>query len=320
MSKATLYIALLCFSYSSFGQLRIKGKIIDSLTKEPVKGLYFYILKDHDEWVDINKSDSNGNFFGEIEKKKIRKHSTYQVYIENDQYNIVIMEVEPGSDSTYIVSLSKNEHYYPKINEMIYNECSLHGFGDYEPKEARDLNDLPPKIREALTSHLTKKVGKEFYSKLRFSGGEIVDLQRFQKIERYKKKYQWKPYSYYLCFSFSDTTLGIARYSFPIVLDELGNLVEDFKFPDITKDSSMLNFISMETATQIAKEQGYFDDTTYIDFEYSYADQCFTWLFQRRVYSKKTYRRKTLVLAAHSGEILKREDVYGKLYELFLNF
>ncbi|MGG9962470.1 hypothetical protein [Ferruginibacter sp. SUN106] len=310
--KALLFITAVFTMPFAFGQHYIKGKILDSITHQPLPEIYFYILKDHDKWIDISKSDSAGNFVGKIEKKEFKRKSTYQVLIDYDEYNPVTVTAGVKQEDTCIILLTKSKNYYPEIKDMIYKGCSTISFGEYEPKEPASLNDLPVPIQQIVSAHLINKAGTAFYSRLRLSGGQIVNLNRLQKIEHYKREYQWTPQTYYLCFSFSDTTLGIARYTLQMVLDSNGNIIEDIELPDIAADSTKGNLLSMQKAIEVAKANDYYDEHTTIEFEYDRESDGFTWSFSKSLYNKDhTYINKDFVIAAHNGKILKQSSSSG---------
>ena len=298
-----------------FGQKKISGNIYDGLTGKPLPGICFYILRDDSKFIDIGETDSTGHFTGMIDKENYKKKSTYQVRIDEDMYNIVTTPVDTKKNSDIRIKLSANPYYFSKVNGMIYKDCWTTYFGNYEPKEPRGMIDLPEDIRKRVEDHLVNRVGPDFYKRLVLSGGQLVDLDRFQKLEKYKRRYHWIPYSYYLCFSFSDTTLGIARYTSQLVLDKKGNVIEEIELPHIATDTAKRIILSIKNAEAIASGLGHFNKNTYTNFYYDFSQDCFVWSFTERFRNKEeqTYIYKELLLAAHNGKILSNIYKSGRL-------
>jgi hypothetical protein len=287
------------------GQRQVNGRIIDSITNKPLSKIAFYILRDNDKWINVGDTDSAGYFKGEIERKEFSKKSSYQVSVDKDEYNSAKVDVSTIQEDTVLIKLTKNENYIPKIKGMTYRDCSQVGFGDYEPKEPRTLSDLPIEIKEKVVTHIKDRVGNNFYSRLILTGGQIVDLNRLQKLENYIKEYKWTPQSYYLCFSFSDTSVGIARFTAKIVLDKSGKVIEEIELPNINNDPSKGQIINMQQAIEIAAKNNYLEKDSFIDFDYDSKEDCFVWMFKKSTFNKDhTMYYKLLLISAHTGKVL----------------
>lgn len=289
-------------------QKQIRGRIIDSTTGKPFANEYYYVLKDEDGFVDIDKTDSNGYFITIISQKEYKRKASYQVFVTEYGYKNKMINVTPGSGEVITISMIPDKNYFFPYEGMTYMHCSSHEFGDYEPKQPESMDDLPPYIREKLAAYLIAKLGREFYSKLVLNDGQLVDIDRFRKVNKDHKEYQWKQYSYYLCFSFRDTAAGIARYTANIVMDKNGKVIEDIELPYITKDPSKGRFISSEKAKRIAGPFAY-PEELYHDFEYDDKYDCFTWVFDMTCYdTANSYVYKYVTVAAHNGEILEKRE------------
>jgi hypothetical protein len=53
-------------------QIQITGTIVDNETEKPIPGLYFYVHKNYDKWINIDKTDEQGQF--EVQFKTTRCH------------------------------------------------------------------------------------------------------------------------------------------------------------------------------------------------------------------------------------------------------
>jgi len=305
MRTLLIITSLILFNSFCQGQRQINGRIIDSQTSKPLSKVAFYILRDNDKWIDVGDSDSTGYFKGEIDRKELSKQSSYQVSVDNDQYNLVRIDVTALQKDTVLIKLTKNENYIPKVKGKTYRDCSLTSFGDYEPREPRSLLDLPTDIAKKVTTHIKNRVGSNFYSKLILTGGQIVDLARLEKIENFSKEYKWKAYSYYLCFSFSDTSIGIARFTAKIVLDQNGKVVEEIELPSINNDPTKGEIMNMRQAIEIAEKNDYSEKDSFIDFGYDSKEDSFIWTFKKSIFNKDhSMYYKLLHISAHSGKVL----------------
>jgi len=302
------------FLYSGApGQQLIKGYVVDSEDGNLLPKFYVELLRDNDKWIDIVQTDSSGYFTLELEKTEFSKRSKYQILIDYDKYNIVIMPVNLEKDHIHTFFLTANSKYLPKLPGMIYKDYGGISFGDYQPKEPRALTELPVDIQKKVESYLVNRLGVAFYKKLFLYGGQVVDLDRLDKIENFKKEYQWEAYNYYLAFS--DTTLGIARYTAEMVMDKNGKVVEGIELPLISANPSKQNIISMTEAKSIAASLGHFNENTYIDFYYDRNYDSFIWEFSERSSNLKeqTYLYKDLLIYAHSGQVLSMKNESGCL-------
>ena len=311
MRSSIIITLLILFSSLCFGQRQVNGKIIDSITNKPLSDIAFYILRDNDKWIDVGDSDSTGNFKGEIERKELNKKSSYQVLIGQDEYNLIKIDISTLQQDTVLIKLSKNKNFIPKIKGMTYRDCSSISFGDYEPIEPRSLSDLPIEIKEKTVKHIIDRIGNDFYSKLILSGGQVIDLTRLEAIENFSKEYKWKAYSYYLCFSFSDTSVGIARFTAKIVLDKNGKVVEEIELPNINNDPAKGKIMNMRQAIEIAKKNNYSEKDSFIDFDYDSTEDSFVWTFTKSTFNKDhTMYYRLLRISAQTGKVLY-DDIGG---------
>ncbi|MES2777564.1 MAG: hypothetical protein V4722_25520 [Bacteroidota bacterium] len=310
--KTVVLLLLLLYPIQVPAQREVNVTVLDVVTKQPVKDLYLYILKDQDKVVDINKTDSFGNFIGKIDAIDYDLKSTYQVLIDYEEYNRIMVNFDPKSKRAVILYITENKNHYTEISGMIYKDCSSHSFGSYEPKEPRSLLDLPEDIRDKVVKHLIRRLGSSFYSRLTLTSGQIVNLARLQFMENYRNEYQWQPHTYYLCFAFRDTSLGIARFTAKIVLDKHGKVIEEIELPNIEKDSSKNNIISMKHAIEVAKvnSNGYLNKDSYIDFKYDYELDCLVWSFWKESCVDKKYKSVELIIRAHNGALVEKNEYY----------
>jgi len=308
--KHCLIILLIIFPLTTFSQIKKKIKVVNGITQKKVEGIYCYILQNNDKWIDIGETNKKGIF--ETELWNLDTTSTYQIDITASGYMPFRQDINPFDNKKLTVAITPDSTFTKKNEKFIYLECSTRSFGSYRPKEPRSIYDLPNSIRIKLETHLTKRLGQDFYSKLSISGGQIVDLDRLYIVEDNAKNYKWTPYSYYLCFSFQDTAKSIGLYTAKIVLDKYGNVVEDIELPNIIDNNEKAKIISLEQAKAIAIENKFYDDKTLISLSYDDKHGSVTWCFKQTTYNTNhTLYGWTWVIDAHNGKVIGKYDHGG---------
>lgn len=291
--------------------------MINGATNKPVEGISCYILKDNDKFVDIGQTNKKGIFTTNI--WDYDSSATYQIDISDSKFKPSKRNIDLLDKKIITVTIFPDSTYIEKEPNLVYFECSSISFGYYFPKEPSSLFDLPDSIRTKLEAHLIERLGKDFYSKIKISGGQIVDLERLYIVEDNAKNYKWTPYSYYLCFSFQDATKGIGLYTAKIVLDKYGNVVKEIQLPNIKANPHKANIISLDEAKTIAKENDFYDDKTEISLSYDNEAGSITWCFKRTTYhSNHTLSGWTLVIDAHNGKVLEKYG-HGGIWDKKVN-
>jgi uncharacterized membrane protein YkoI len=291
------------FPLTVFGQIQNKIKVVNGATHKPVKEIYCYILKDNDKWIDIGQTNKKGIFTTHL--WNLDSTATYQIDISESKFKPFRQSINPFDNKRLTVTIYPDSALIEKRANLTYLECSSISFGSYHPKEPHSIYDLPDSIRINLVAHLIDRLGQDFYSKLKISGGQILDLDRLYIVEDNAKNYQWTPYSYYLCFSFQDASKGIGLYTAKIVLDKHGNVIDEIQLPNIKENPEKATIISLEQAKGIALENKFYDDKTEISLSYDKKAGSITWCFKQTTYnSDHTLSGWTWVIDAHNGKII----------------
>ncbi len=299
--RVLFFILSFFFCTISFADIAKKIVLYDEVTKKPITKQYFHILKDNDLWVTIEKTNTKGVSKFDV-WWKYDSSATYQIDINAKGYRKHRQTINLLDEKTVKIGLTPDTNaLFPKPN-MIYEDCFGISFGDYYPFEPSSLNDLPNYIREKLEAHLQERLGS-FYENLRFSGGQIVDLNRLYNVYEKARDFKWTPYSYYLCFSFADTTNGISMFTAKIVLDGNGNVIEEIQLPSFKNYPEKSKIISLYEATRIAKTYDFNNPIKEIKFYYNKDLDGFVWCISKITNDNGlTFGIETLVLNANTGE------------------
>jgi hypothetical protein len=301
VKRVTTIISLLFSSYI-YAQSFASIKLIDATTKKPIKGEYVEIISDNDTYCTIGETDHSGIYKIDFipTKEKI-----YQVNITVKGYQTVRRDVNLFTSGTILIPLHKENISFKKKSGLVYVESSIRGFGNYVPKTPKTLKELPDSVREKLTQHLLNRLGKDFYSKLNFAGGQIVDIKRLYIVNTNAKNYKWTPYSYYLWFAFTDVKQGIGLFSAQIILDSSGNVIEEIELPEISKNSEKKSIVSLQEAKNIARKNGFSPESCEISMEYNTEISSLVWSFRKYINDNGlTFEILSLKIDAHLGKVI----------------
>ncbi|MGQ0542929.1 MAG: hypothetical protein ACT4O9_13905 [Blastocatellia bacterium] len=145
-------------------------------------------------------------------------------------------------------------------------------------KGIASLSEIPMPARGKLIEHLRSKLGDRFFKRLKFDGGEWVDLATL-KLQS-PKDYEWNSPmgAYDLVFRFSDTQKGLKYFYSKLVLDDDGSIREDIGLPDIGAHAEKAQIISCRRAIEIAVANGFPRRSVSVRFEYDSDENAFVWI------------------------------------------
>jgi len=159
------------------------------------------------------------------------------------------------------------------------------------------LAEVPPPIRQKAEALLIERCGEEFYKKLEFSGGQIIE----DGI---------RPYS--LHFKFSLPEKGLAAYHVQLELDREGNTLAEINFPAVAKNKEKGKIIPFKDALKIAQQQGipFGKVNVHVEIGYKEALDSLVWVVASSlpIESKDKSVRSRVVIDAHSGAVLHDEQ------------
>jgi hypothetical protein len=308
--RRTITFIVLYLSSTIYGLSQTSFKVINALTKQPIKDQYCSIIKDGDTFITIGNTDNKGIYKPELLFPD--SNASYQLWISAKGFKPYKKDIDLFSKKLVVISIYPDKESTKRNSSLVYSDCSSIGFGDYEPRTPQSLNDLPDSIREKLVKHLVDRLGEHFFSKLKLSGGQIINLDRLYKVNFNAKNYKWTPYSYYLCLSFQDTAKGIGLYTAKIVLDKNGDVVKEIELPDIVVHPEKANLISINSAKLIAKSNSFSSAVGDIKFQYDNDSESLVWCFE--IITKNnglSFSTETLMIDAHTGKVLGSKKGYG---------
>lgn len=175
--------------------------------------------------------------------------------------------------------------------------------GEYKPKIINSLGSLPQNIKSKIEDHLRARLGNEFYSRLVFVGGAVIEPAEFRRVN---PNIKWKVHSYELVFKYSNEKNGLKEYYARIRLDSSGDVIDEINLPEVAKYPSKAQIISINRAIEIAKAHGFKPKKMEIKIDYDVDVGSLVWVIDSFAFSDKyTITFKVLKIDAHNAEILK---------------
>ena len=298
--KSLLLLFSLLYSTSALCQVQVTGIVLDTETGKPIPELYFEIHKDYDKYIDIDKTNEQGKFAGTISTKELNNQSKYQVFIDNNNYEKTTVEIDIVSNKPIIIEL------HPRVGGPRQYGCSDRSLGYYVPYAPSEISELPDSIQRKLTKHLVDRLGNKFYSRTKFTGGQVINFHRLHVVEPNSLNYKAPINKYYLCFAIDTISTSIA-------MDSTGNITQELSFPAIAQDAAKAKIISELQAIKIAKQnKAYHKKITTVFFGYDQKNDCFEWGFKNCTYKGINVSCSILHLAAHTGQVLRISRSGGK--------
>ena len=197
--------------------------------------------------------------------------------------------------------------------EIIEKECYIiHYSHIYEPKKITLLEELPYEIRNKLKNHLLDRIGKEYYSKIEFVKGLIINYKEMLKQDPKVKNYKWKIPTYDLDFKFSDIEKGIKYYCTKITLDSLGKVVNEIELPNVKKNPDRKDLIKKLTILEIIKRQKF--NLVNCTLEYYPNNNLMVWRCEKYKKNMKRMKKnygKAMTINAHNGKIISKGKMRG---------
>jgi hypothetical protein len=171
-------------------------------------------------------------------------------------------------------------------------------------KAVENLDQIPRPARDKLLEHLRSKLGAKFFERLKYDGGEWIDLEALERES--PNDYNWNAPmgAYDLSFRFADSKKGLKYFYSKLVLNDDGSVREDIGLPDIGTHPEKAQIISCKEAIRIALLNGFSKGAIRVGFGYEPTEDAFVWVITD---SRGTTSDETLLAAIGQGTYKKIE-------------
>jgi hypothetical protein len=178
--------------------------------------------------------------------------------------------------------------------------------GAYEPRNPRSLDEIPEPIKVQVVAHLKARLGEDFYRRLGFSGGQIVDIEELHRINPDSYNYRWEVHAFDLHFTFHMPEIGLDSYSAQIKLRPDGSVLHEIDLPNFTADPSKLRFITLAAALQVAQSKGFKINKVSAEIAYDTKADALVWRLSEVAHDDGlNILYKNIDIYAHTGSVAK---------------
>jgi hypothetical protein len=183
-------------------------------------------------------------------------------------------------------------------------ELSTVSLGDYSARNPRRLSSLPDSVQRRAREYMLDRLGPEFFARLEFAGGQVVDSARMYREDPFTRDFEWPIFGYRLGWRFRDPVLGIDSYVGVLTLDWAGHPMEDAEFPPIRQEPIKSRLLSIGAALDSVRLVGMRPER--IRMDYLQRAAALVYEFHQTIESIPLHggRRRILVMEAHSGRVL----------------
>ena len=175
----------------------------------------------------------------------------------------------------------------------------------YDPRTIERIDELPEQIAFRLKEHLVDRLGADYYSRLKFTCGLIVDFDELYRVDPGAKNSQWKIFAFKIEYSFSLPEVGIKKYEAEIWLDKDGSVIREIDLPDTRNNPEKFTILPVKQAVRISKQKGMTPQK--IELAYRDADNSIVW----RMIRQTSHGTRQLDISAHNGQVLNDVSYRG---------
>ena len=159
----------------------------------------------------------------------------------------------------------------------------------YQPRELRELTDVASAVRETLATHLSERLGTAFYARLKFAGGEAVNLDELHRMLPASRKFSREVPTYLLWFEFEMPEVGIRVYTASIALRRDGSVIREIDLPPFAREPGKLRFAPLaEVSARLAAEGAIDEKTTTVNIAYDPKSAQMIWHYEQALPGEST--------------------------------
>ncbi len=183
----------------------------------------------------------------------------------------------------------------------------------YEPRELHTWADVPSEVREAVAAHLRARLGGEFYDRLKFVGGEAVNLAELQRVLPAARKFRQEVPTYLLWFEFEMPEAGIRVYTASMGVRRDGSVVREINLPPFAIEPGKLKIAPLTGVTAGLVSQGKIDPTaTTVSIAYDEKSAQIVWHYEQALPGNgPVVNVRNIDVNANTGAVIRRYTDHG---------
>ncbi len=179
----------------------------------------------------------------------------------------------------------------------------------YQPKEMRTLEELPAAVRAAAVAHVKARVGEEFYARLRFAGGQFVDVEELHRVNPASRKFRAQVPAYLLRFDFEMPKSGIRHYTASMGLRGGGEVIRELDLPASAKEPRKTAVKALaEVCAGLVKQRLIDPAAATATVTYDRKGDRLVWHFEQALPggAGQEVKVRTVEVDAHTGKVIRQ--------------
>jgi hypothetical protein len=162
---------------------------------------------------------------------------------------------------------------------------------------------VPEPIRRRVFAHLQRRLGGDFYRRLEFSGGQVVDVGKFRRTN---PGFPWEVPAYDLLFTFHMPEIGLDSYTAEIQLRSDGTVLKEIDLPDFAAYPGKIQFTTLASALQTATAEGFDPNKVSAQIEYDSNADVLMWRLSEATHADNSaIQFKNIDIRIDSGKVAK---------------
>jgi len=198
-----------------------------------------------------------------------------------------------------------------QLPDSVSRSAGARYYGDFEPRQAKSLDDLPAQVRQRLVRHLQMRLGEDIYKQLSFEGGDIVSREQRSATQA---DYRREVPAYRLNFGLHRPMVGIPLFVAAIELRADGSAIDEIELPCFSCHPEKRILVDMQAAAATAVANGMSASAMSVGVDYDRDADSIVWVFTQGINTgkSKVALADRLLVDAHSGALLRRETVSAR--------
>ncbi len=183
----------------------------------------------------------------------------------------------------------------------------------YEPRELKAWTDVTSEVREAVAAHLKKRLGDNFYDRLKFVGGEAVNLDELHRALPASQKFRQEVPTYLLWFEFEMPEVGIRVYTASMALRRDGSVLREIDLPPFATEPEKLKIAPLAGVAAELVSRGVIDaKATTVSIAYHEKDAQIVWHFEQALSGRgPVVNVRNIDVNANTGAVMRRYTDHG---------
>ena len=156
-------------------------------------------------------------------------------------------------------------------------------------------------------------MGEAFYARLKFAGGEAVNLDELHRVLPASRKFLREVPTYLLWFEFEMPEVGVRVYTASVALRRDGSVIREIDLPPFATEPGKLRFVPVAEAAAGLAAKGVIDEkTSTVNIAYDEKRALIVWHFEQVLPGKgPALNVRNVDVNANTGAVLRRYTNHG---------